>query len=76
MKPFSRWLLSLTENLFLRAHGWTKLHDDWWVRPETYDQNRNGGEPYRQGHAVNSQKWTNARDRRYAELKKAGVPFT
>lgn len=61
-------LLHLAESLFLRAHGWKKLHGDWWARPDTYDVTRNRGEPYRTGHAVNSQKWTNAMRRRAREI--------
>lgn len=60
MRKLAQGLLALAEVLFLKAHGWTKSHGDWWLRPDDYDPNRNGGAPYRRGHAVNSQKWTNA----------------
>jgi hypothetical protein len=56
MRRFTWWLLRTAEEIFLVAHGWKKLENDNWDRPAGYEHGQ--AEPYRTGHAVNSQKWT------------------
>lgn len=69
MKFLARALLHVAEEFFLYVYGWKYIGNDTWERPDFYDVKRNDGEPYRTGHAVNSQKWTNSRDARERLLR-------
>lgn len=60
MKQLAIATLEAAEWAFLIAHGWKSLDNDWWAPPSGYG-GRRGRDQYRQGHAINSQKYMNNR---------------
>lgn len=58
MKWFTCKLLKFAEACFLFTHGWRYEGRDRWRCPEGYPVKKH--DVYRGGHALNSQRWTNA----------------
>lgn len=53
--------LTFAEHVYLVVHGWKPLGPDEWGPPEGYPYRKPAKKVYKQGHAVNVQKWLNGR---------------
>lgn len=76
MKRFSCWLLHTVEVIYLEVHGWKPMRSVgtvYWMPPENYFFQKKQHEGHDHGHAVNSQKAANGRERYENDLRNAGL---